>query len=271
LSKVESRRRAAVATSSVSIVTPTLKLAATTLRVRPARATSSARWLASKPVVPTTSAAPRSTASLAWRSVASGTPVKSITTWLDSRPAPTSPPISTPMAEPPATAPASSPSRGWPGASSAPTTRTAGSSRPRPTMSRPMRPAAPQTTIGATSDKVVLVQGLLEPLPVSGAHRGERQAELLGAHAHERDRGLHGDRVHLEAHGERAYQREQVVGQALRQGDVAGEERVGDRDDLARGHVGGDRDGPDAARRHEGGDGGVVSRVHREAGCGVRE
>ena len=60
-----SSRRAASDTSSVRTVMPTLKLAATTERVRVASAESSSRCRASKPVVPTTSAAPRSTASAA--------------------------------------------------------------------------------------------------------------------------------------------------------------------------------------------------------------
>src|SRR5262249_13375297 len=100
-------------------------------------------------------------------------------------------PMSTPVSAPPATAPASSPIRAWPGASTAPTTRRAGSSRARPTRSRPIRPAAPQITMGAASDKLVLAQDLLEALAISRRHAGEREPELLGAHAHQRHGGLH--------------------------------------------------------------------------------
>src|SRR5262249_60884760 len=106
-----------------------------------------------------------------------------------------------PSGGPPATAPASSPSRGCPAASTAPTTRISGSSRPMLTISRPMRPAAPQTTMSAasgTGHQVVLAQRALELGAVLGAHRSQREAELLGAEADEHRGRLHRNGRHLE-------------------------------------------------------------------------
>jgi hypothetical protein len=72
-SKLASRSRAATDTSSVSTVTPTLMLGAMTARVRPAAARSDFCCSASRPVVPMTSAAPRSAPMRACASAAPAT------------------------------------------------------------------------------------------------------------------------------------------------------------------------------------------------------
>src|SRR4029079_12390187 len=100
---------------------------------------------------------------------------------------------------------------GWPGASIAPTTRSVGSSRAREINRRPMRPAAPHTARLTGSERVILAQDPLELLAIGPAHARDLQAELLRAESHEGDRGLHRDGVHLELHGERSHEGQQVV------------------------------------------------------------
>src|SRR5712691_1593785 len=121
--------------------------------------------------------------------------------------------IGTPSGPPPATSPASRPRAACPDASTAPVTRSRASSRARATRSRPIRPAAPQTTTarGAAppSDKLVLAEHLLELRTCGRAHARERKAELLGAAAHHGEGRLHRKGIHLETR--RLHQREKTA------------------------------------------------------------
>ena len=206
-------------------------LAATTARVRAAsvaqlRAPARRR----SPVVPTTSAAPRSAASARVRQRRGGHAGEVEDDVLAAcRPAARSPPIGdaerAAARELAGVAPEARMARRLDRA------RDAQPRRPRApsaTSSRPIRPAAPQTTSGDRLRQASYSRSTCSSCARFAAlMRRERQAELLGAAPHQGERGLHRDRVHLERTSARISGSRPCMRPRPR-GEVAGEERVGE-------------------------------------------
>ena len=226
-----------VATSSVSTVMPTLIVGGDDRRACAPASARSSRVLGG---VEPGRADDEAGAALGRRAgrarrVAAGA-VKSITTCSGVQTAPRSSPTATPSAPPPASSPASRPRLGWPRrldrAGDAQARRRRARARG---CSRPIRPAAPQTTTASGSDKRVLAQHLPRAASrFAGAERRERQAELVGCTGpSSRARSSPGSDSPRSDGG--ADERQQLGRMSVaRAREVAGEQRVGELRHLAR-------------------------------------
>src|SRR5512133_1657950 len=158
-----------------------------------------------KPVEPMTSGTPRSAQTSAWRADASWL-VKSITAPAPESAFESSSTTRTPIGPSPASVPTSWPTAA-PARSTAPETASPSVARTSRRICVPIRPAAPVTTTFTMGVSLLLGElqaeldhGLPHLREARLGHRREREPQLAGSLAHQRDGRLHRARVRLDEH-----------------------------------------------------------------------